>query len=261
MIEILRNKNSTTKFQILVEIANGGPEIQQREIAKELNITPQAVSDYVAQLIGENLLVSEGRSSYRVTNEGVNWIIRSLRELHDYNTFVQRAVNNISICAALAEDKVKEGQKVGIKMKNGLLFAVSDIGSGASGIATIDAEHGEDVGVYNIKGIVQLEIGNATIIKIPGIERGGSRKVDYAALKRHVTGGFPVVSLGLEAYVALRSIGADFWQYGATEVAIESARSGLNPLVVCTDSEVSVLIARLEKEKIRYKLIDTEKMR
>ena len=39
MIEVLRNKNLTTRFQILVEIANAGPTIQQREIAKNLDIT------------------------------------------------------------------------------------------------------------------------------------------------------------------------------------------------------------------------------
>ena len=56
MIEVLRNKNLTTKFQILVAIAEGGPDIQQRAIARELEITPQAVSDYIAQLIQEKLL-------------------------------------------------------------------------------------------------------------------------------------------------------------------------------------------------------------
>jgi putative transcriptional regulator len=259
MIEILRNKNSTTKFQILVEIANGGPDMQQKEIAKKLDITPQAISDYIAQLTNEKLLTTEGRASYRVTNEGVNWIIQSLRELHDYNVFVQRAVNNISVCAALAENELRKGEKVGIKMKDGLLFATSDISDGATGIATTGAKPGEDVGVYNIKGIVPLEIGNATILKIPRIEGGGSRNVDYNLLKKHVEGSFPVVSLGLESYVTLRNIGVSFWQYGAAEIAIESARSGLNPLVVCADNETSELINRLEKEKIRYKLVDAEK--
>ena len=88
MIEVLRNKNLTTRFQILVEIANSGPNIQQRDIANKLDITPQAVSDYIAQLIKDKMLTSEGRSSYRVTNEGVNWIIKALRELSSYNTFI-----------------------------------------------------------------------------------------------------------------------------------------------------------------------------
>ena len=61
MIEVLKNKNQTTKFQILVEIADKGPDIQQREIAREMEITPQAVSDYIAQLIA----VAGDRQSHR----------------------------------------------------------------------------------------------------------------------------------------------------------------------------------------------------
>jgi putative transcriptional regulator len=62
-MQILRNKNLTTRFQILVEIADKGPLIHQRTIARELAITPQAVSEYIAQLVKEGLLKAEGRSS------------------------------------------------------------------------------------------------------------------------------------------------------------------------------------------------------
>ena len=81
MIEVLRNKNQTTRVQILAEIANSGPHIQQRDIAKKLGITPQAISDYIGQLVKDGLLTLDGHSKYRVTHEGVNWIIKVLKEL------------------------------------------------------------------------------------------------------------------------------------------------------------------------------------
>ncbi len=58
MVEILRNKNLTTKFQILVEIASKQPNIQQKDIAKKLKITPQAVSDYIKQLLKDGFPIS-----------------------------------------------------------------------------------------------------------------------------------------------------------------------------------------------------------
>ena len=94
MVEILRNKNLATRFQILVEIADNGPNIQQQDIAKKLDVTPQAISDYVRQLLNEGLLTSAGRSRYNVTNDGVNWIIKVLRELRAYITFIQKAISN-----------------------------------------------------------------------------------------------------------------------------------------------------------------------
>jgi len=47
VVEILRNKNLATRFQILVEIAASQPNIQQKNVARRFNLTPQAVSDYI----------------------------------------------------------------------------------------------------------------------------------------------------------------------------------------------------------------------
>jgi len=258
MIEVLRNKNLTTRFQILVEIANAGPTIQQREIARNLDITPQAVSDYISQLVKEGLLVAEGRARYRVTNEGVNWIIKTLRELGDYNTFIQRAITNLSTCAAIAADDLKKGQKVGLKMKEGLLLATRGKESKASGTVIAGAKAGEDVGISGIEGIVPLEVGRVTILRVPGIQRGGSSKVNYGILKERLAKSDLVTSLGLESLAALRKTKAGFQHYGAVAAAIEAAKSGLKPLVVCVDSETADLIARLEKERIAYQLFDAE---
>jgi putative transcriptional regulator len=255
MIEVLRNKNQTTRFQILVEIADKGPDIQQREIAKELDITPQAVSDYIAQLASDGMLVALGRSSYRVTNEGVNWVIKSLKELNSYNLYIQRAVNNISVCAALAEKDVKSNQQVSLKMINGMLYASPDIENGATGFTVSAAKAGEDVGISGIKGIIPLKTGSVTIFKIPDIAREGSRRVNFDALKKYASSGDITIGLGIESCAALAKIKADFYRYGAVDVTVEAARTGLNPLVCCVEGELNELIIRLEKEKIHYELV------
>jgi putative transcriptional regulator len=255
MIEILRNKNQTTKFQILVEIADKGPDIQQREIARELDITPQAVSDYIAQLINDGMLVALGRSSYRVTNEGVNWVIKSLKELNSYNLYIQRAVNNISVCAALAEADLESNQKVSLKMKGGMLYASPEVNNGASGFTVSAAKAGEDVGVSGVQGIVPLKTGNVTIFKIPDIARGGSRTVNYNVLKKYAAAGDIIAGLGIESYVALSKCGVEFCHYGVIEVTVEAARTGLNPFICCVEGELNELIIRLEKEKVHYELV------
>ena len=256
MIEILRNKNLTTRFQILVEIADSGPNVQQRDIAKRLDITPQAVSDYVSQLTKEGMLVPEARSRYRVTNEGVNWIIKALRELSTYNAFIEKAITNISVCTAIAESDLRKGQRIGLKMKDGLLFASEEIADGATGITVSSARKDEDVGVTGIEGIVALEIGRVTILRVPGIQKGGHRKVDLNHLQKEAKDRSFVAAIGIESYVALRKAGARFYIYGATEAAIEAAKSGLNPLIVCVDNETSTLIKRLEEAKISYEILD-----
>ena len=257
MVEILRNKNLATKFQMLVEIANSGPNIQQRDIAKRLDITPQAISDYIKQLVKEGLLTTDGRSKYQVTSTGVNWIIRVLKELRQYHTFIEKSITNISVSAAVAESDVSEGQAVGLEMKEGLLFATGEVGERARGVACSDARAGEDIGISNINGIVSLEIGKITILKVPGIQRGGSRMVDIDRLKSEIGGRRLIGAIGIEALVALKQLDAKLvYAYGVTEAAVEAAKSGLCPLIVCVEDETSRVLSRLEEENIGYELID-----
>ena len=260
MVEILRNKNLASKFQILVEIANNGPNIQQRDVAKRLDVTPQAISDYIRQLVKEGLLTSDGRSRYKVTNNGINWIIKVLRELRYYSTFIAKAITNISVCAAVADCDLVKGQTVGLKMKAGLLIATDKAGDGARGIASCDARAGEDIGVSNIEGIVDLEIGKITILKVPSIQRGGSKMADIDRLKSEIGGRNVLGAIGIEALVTLKQLDIrSSYIYGVKEAAIEAAESGLCPLIVCVDDETSGLIGRLEEENIDYELIDLRK--
>ncbi len=183
MVEILRNKNLATKFQILAEIANSGPHVQQRDIAKKLEVTPQAISDYIGQLVKDGLLNVDKHAKYKVTNEGINWIIKVLKELKDYSDYIVEAVTNISVSTAMAESPLLKGQPVGLEMKNGLLVATGKIGSGARGVAFSNAQAEEDVGIKNIEGIIELKAGKVTILKVPSTQRGGSRMVDVERVK------------------------------------------------------------------------------
>ena len=258
MVEILRNKNLATRFQILVAIANRGPNLKQQDIASELEVTPQAISDYIRQLLEEGLLASDGRSKYRVTIQGVNWIISVLRELRAYSALAEKAINDIAVSAAIADSNLVKGQKVALIMKHGLLFATPATGkSGALGVTTSDAGEGEDVGVTNIEGIVKLVPGAVTILRVPNIQHGGSRNIDAARLQQRLRKSPIIGAIGIEAIVTLRRASdTSYCHYGTKEAIIEAARSGLDPLVLCVEDETSALIKSLEEEKIRYQITD-----
>jgi putative transcriptional regulator len=257
MVEILQNKNSATRFQILVEIAASGPNIQQKSIAAKLGVTPQAISDYIQQLVKEGLVISAGRSDYKVGTKGVNWMLRVLRELRSYSSLVEQAVTNITVCAAIAECDISQGQVVGLKMKNGLLLATGQLNGGARGIAVSGVRQGEDVDISNIEGLVDLTRGKVTILQVPVIQKGGSRQVDLKLLQERVANHEPIGAIGIEALVSLRRAAIEpRYLYGVTEAAIEAARCGLSFTIVCTDDAIPGLIKRLQEEGLNYELID-----
>jgi putative transcriptional regulator len=258
MAQILKSKNLATKFQIMVEIAAHQPNIQQKDIAPRLGITSQAVSEYIRELIKDGWLSSEGRSRYRVTKEGVDWILQMSRQLHSYAWFVSRVVADISTTTAIADSDLFVGQPASLYMKDGLLFA-SDVTSdkGAKGIAATAAKKGQDVGIRNIEGVIKLEPAKVMLGKVPNVQDGGSKSTDLARLKREVKEARLVGAMGTEALVALRQIGVKpDYVHGVREAAIEAAYCGLPFLVICSEDKVSILVPRLEEENLDYQIID-----
>jgi len=260
MALLLRSASMSTRFRILVEVAANQPDVQQRDIAERLDLSRQAVSDYVKELLKEGWLVSEGRSKYRVTKEGVDWMLKGLREWQDYSVMVRRAIASVSVSAAVADCDLSRGQEVGLLMRDGLLYATGDPKAGARGKAVSKVKKGEDVGVSDIDGIVPLKVGKVTIVRIPGIQRGGSRRTDLRKVSRAVKGRGLVGAIGIEALVALRKAGVEpGCAYGVRDAVVEAARSGISPAVVCVDDDTSALLRTLEERNIDYEILDGRK--
>jgi putative transcriptional regulator len=262
LTQVLRNKNLATKFQILVEIAANQPNVQQKDIARKIGVTAQAVSDYISKLEKDGLITSDGRSRYHITKEGVNWMLRSLRELQQYSISAERVLTNITTWAAIAAEDLKKGQRVSLEMNNGLLSAANHPGDGASGITSEKAKAGEDVGVTEIEGILALNIEQITILEIPPIQDGGSKYIDRKKLKQGLSGANLIGAIGIEAIVSLRQSGIEpDYLYGVTRAAIEAARSGLAFAIVCTGTESPALLQKLNDENIKYTQIDARSKR
>ena len=260
MAQILKSKNAATRFQILVEVAANQPTIHQKSIAAKLNVTPQAISEYMMKLEQDGQVVSDGRSKYRVTREGINWVLQMLRDLSTYSEYVQSAITNVTICAAMAADDLKAGQKVRLQMKNGVLVATANARTGATGKVVADAKKGEDVGISGIEGIVDFKKGRITILKVPDIQRGGSGNVDLEQLKT-LTGKEQLTgAIGIEAIAAMQRAGSKpRYTCGVTEAAIEAANTGQSFMIICSEDSVPDLITRLRYEKLNYQMIDLSK--
>lgn len=257
MIRILKEKGLSTRFQILVEIAAQQPNVQQKDIARRLQVTPQAISEYMDELIGEGMISSQGRSKYTVTQEGLDWVLRQFRDLEGYSSFIRKTVSDIAISAAIAADNLAAGQRVGLEMREGLLYAVADENAQAGGTAISNVLKGEDVGITTIEGIIPIKKGTVTILRVPGIREGGSRAVDLIKLKKEVATASLLGAIGPEAVIALRRTGLQArYLFGVNEAAVEAAHRGISFTVVCASDSVSELIQRLDDAQLEYRLLD-----
>jgi putative transcriptional regulator len=258
MANVLQSKRESSRFQILVEIAAHQPNLRQKEVAESMGVTPQAISEYIKELVVDGLVTTDGRMRYRITKEGVEWLLESAAELKRYARVVmEEIISHVSVWAAIAEVDLAEGERVSLEMRSGLLYANKKEGIEASGVVIADALSGEDVGVSDLRGLISLEEGRIVLCKVPRVQNGGSGKVDLSALKSQLARVENVGCLGIEALVALRKVGREpDIIFGAKEFAVEAAYHGISSVIVSVDEQIPGLLTRLESEGLKYELID-----
>jgi putative transcriptional regulator len=221
-------------------------------------VTPQAISEYIKELVANGLVTTDGRMRYSITKEGVEWLLEGAAELKRYARMVMEdIISHVSVWTALAETDLAEGERVSLEMRGGLLYANRKKSIEASGITISDARAGEDVGVSDLKGLIGLDEGVITVAKVPRVQLGGSRKINVDTLRALVSGDKMIGALGVEALVALRKAGREpDVIFGAKESAVEAAYHGINSVIVSVDEQVPSLLERLESEGLKYELVD-----
>ncbi|MDV0446530.1 hypothetical protein MsAg5_03720 [Methanosarcinaceae archaeon Ag5] len=259
--KILQSKSEMTKFQVLTEIAARQPTVRQKEVAVKIGITPQAVSEYIKELTAEGLIHSDGRVRYKITKDGVEWVLENAAELRRYSQLVMEdIISHVSTWTAICDEDIKKEDKVFIEMRAGLLYASKTKDTGIYGTAIMTGEKGFDVGVTDLQGYMHTETQSITICKIPRIKRGGSSHTNLDRLKPIVESKPYIAAVGTEALMALKRLGIEpNVMFGAPESVIQAAYHGLASALVIVEDEVPYLMTRLESEDIPYEIMDMSK--
>lgn len=254
MSESLADKRTATRFRILVEIADRQPAVSQGEIAEAVGVTSQAVSEYTRDLVEDGLVDKEGRSRYRVTKEGVDWLFQEAKALRRYAEHVTDDVlESVQEDAAIATERIERGETVTLSVRDGLLHATPGDEGPATGVATTAADAGGDVSVTGFEGVIDLEPGAVTVYQVPPVRNGGSREVDPETLETACGDASLVAAEGVEAVVALRAIDREpAVDVAAGEVAVEAAERGRDVLVVATSDEVGRVTNVLRDADVEY---------
>ncbi len=258
MTDVSESPSVSTRFRILMEIASRQPSVQQKDVARELGITVQAVSERMKELVAAGLVVSRGRASYSVTPSGVDWLLRHARELQSYSERISHIVRDISVTAAVADGDLAQGQKVALEMREGLLHARpwSD-GYPASGFVAAAAGAGGDVGITKVEGVIPLAVAEVVIAALPAIQNGGSRRADIARLRRLAKPCGLVAAVGVESIIALRLAGIEPQYHWAVPGAVtEAALAGVTCLLVCSEADLSRVAERLSEAGVQFSLVD-----
>jgi putative transcriptional regulator len=254
---LLRDKGEFTKFQILFEVMRNQPHVKQKDISDALGITIQAVSKYFKKLTKEGLLeAGSERADYRLTSKAVEKLREDIKYLERYVTSIKQEMKVERYFPAMATKPIKMGEKVGLVMRKGVLYAVAESNPDAEafGTATTDASRGEDVGLKDLQGKVKLEQGRILIVKLPSIRQGGSRAVDvakvrafYEEFKPDRIGVMGAVGRGILNKLGLK---ADI-EFGISRAAALAASRGLNVFVLVVGRMANRVVEEIDAANMK----------
>ena len=178
-MKAFKKRGTLTHFQILSEISKQDPHLKQKDLAKTLGITIQAVSENIKTLTERGYITSkDGRSPYKITQKGIDKVKKDAISLRKYSDSVLETMNHYkTIWPAIAGEDLKKNDVVGLFMDDGILYAHKKE-ENATGVVLEDAIKDMDVSLTNLTGIIDMSIGHITIINLPPIKNDGSKNSD-----------------------------------------------------------------------------------
>ena len=267
-MKAFKKRGALTHFQILSEISKQDPHLKQKDLAETLGITIQAVSENIKTLIELGYITSkDGRSPYKITQKGIDKVKRDAISLRKYSDSVLETMNHYkTIWPAIAAEDLKKDSVVGLYMEDGVLYAHNSE-ENASGVVLEDAEEGYDVALTNLTGLIDMTVGEATVINLPTIKEGGSSASDLNLIKDVYENGTKsgekidkVAVAGTISRVVAEKLGLTVdIEYAAPQATANAARKGLNVLALCVGDMTKSFVRELENEKIKYNIIDGRK--
>lgn len=260
-MKVFKKKGELTRFQILAEIAKQQPHLRQKDIAKKLGITIQAVSENIKSLTDEGFVeIREDSARYHITKRGIEKLKKEASDLRKYADEVSETMNTYkSIWPAIAKEKLKAGDEVWLKMEKGTLYATKEETSAYAEVLQ-DAKKGEDVALIKLNGIIGLKHGVVTIIKLPVINSGGSRASDFDKIQKIYQKGFDKVGImGTVSRAVTDKLGIkpDF-EFATPHSTVAAAKRGLNILVFAVGNMTKSITKKLDEDGIQYTIEDVE---
>jgi putative transcriptional regulator len=261
-MKVFKKKGELTKFQILAEIAKGQPHLRQKDIADQLDITVQAVSENLKTLVDEGWVeTSSGQARYKITKRGIEKVKTGANDLRKYADQVIDTMNTYkSVWPAIARENLKKGELVWLKMEEGTLYAGKEK-SPAHAEVLQDVEKGEDVALVSLGGTIELEPGFVVIIKLPTINQGGTHACDLEhvqeLLKKYDDRIQRVGIMGTvsRSMVDKLDIKPDF-EFATPQAAVAAANRGVNVMVFAVGKMTRTLTHRMDEESINYIIED-----
>ena len=247
---LLRDLRRNTELLILVEILKS-PSVRWKAIADKVDITVQAVSQYVSSMKKEAVL-QEHDGLLRPTRKGMQLLQEHFLGLKAEVDSVLRRISVIDMCVAIAGKCIDKGQKVALVMEDGMLMAYPGQKSSSIGEAFESADEGDDVLVGKLEGILDLKLGELLIIEAPSETKGGSKAANVERVKARLDDFFPgllVAGDAVGAALLMKAVGKLFTIHAPVDSSMSALSKGVDVAFCGTRDPIDKLLQAVTELK------------
>ncbi len=242
-MRLLRDKKTLTKFLLLYRTATEEPT-RLAELASALDMSEQAVSNYVSEMEDEGLIDTGGKR-YKPSPKGVEFVGEVLSQLGSFLEDASREIDFISKCTAIADEKIEKGDEVGLFMSEGFLRATHG-STGSVGIALNDAEEGAPLVVGKLRGMTEMDVGCVYLIATQG---KGDPKGSVGSLERILEDiDYDLLAVENEWNLGLANImglKVDI-RFAPVQATLMAAEKGLDVAFLLTDRTLDNVISSID---------------
>ncbi|MFQ6012519.1 MAG: hypothetical protein ACE5LS_02615 [Thermoplasmata archaeon] len=265
-MKLLRDVREGTRLLLLLEITTGR-HARMKSLAEKLDLSVQGVSGYLAALTEEGLVHREN-GVYAATMAGVEALHDRLRELREFVERSYAETRILDMASAIAGEAIQTGDEVGLFMEGGRLVAYPHRESSSRGRSLQSVDQGEDVAIVDLEGMVELEPGTITVLRVPGSAQRGTAAVDLAEARRLIATHEGVVGVSdvvARVLAEKLEITPDF-EFAPVAAAHEAAQRGVDVLLIASEDSSPDVITGLEaanegtEKRVAYTVVDLPRL-
>jgi predicted transcriptional regulator len=241
-----RTKALSTRLLVLLELHNHRHS-KLKSLAERLDVTVQAVSDYLKRLSNEGLVEHVG-GAWRPTKRGTAVLHETVIDLRRFVDDSMKHLRIIDETFALAERRVHAEQEVGLTMKDGRLHAGPARPGASRGVARTEADAGQLLLVGDLNGLLDLHPAPIQLLGHPDFPEGAALEHARRETKRATESRERVLiaahALTSLAWVWALGLEVDL-EFASLAAAQEAAERGVPVLYFVPEDERAACEARI----------------
>ncbi|MEE8168692.1 MAG: ATP-binding cassette domain-containing protein [Candidatus Hydrothermarchaeales archaeon] len=158
--------------------------------------------------------------------------------------------SDVIVRYAIASTDFKSGDKAGLVLRDGVIYAVQDADADTFGRVLYSAKVGDDIALIALGGKIRTQPGRIYVVKIPSTAEGGSRAVVLDELRDKIKEMNPgrIAAMGTSAKAVVRKLDLECnYDVDVVNASISAALRGIDVAILASGKMAEHAVKKIDE--------------